>query len=60
MKALLMILASKVKSEFIEFTDDSKLDSAAEAKSKYRGRIIRLKEEKNRNEKLFRRSSSQR
>lgn len=54
-----MILASEVKCEFIEFTDDSKLNSTAGTKSKYHGRIIRLKEEKNRNGKKFRRSSSQ-
>lgn len=59
MKALLMILASEVKCEFIEFTDDSKLDSTAGITSKYHGRIIILKEEKNRNDKKFRMSISQ-
>lgn len=59
MKAFLMILASEVKCEFIEFTADSKMDSTTGTKSKYHGRIIRLKEENNRNEKKFRRSRSQ-
>lgn len=56
MKALLMILASEFKCEFIEFTDDSKLDSTVGKTSRYHGRIIRLKEEKNRSKKKFRMS----
>lgn len=59
MKDLLMIWASEVKCEFIEFTDDSKLDSTGGIKSKCHGSIIRLKEEKNRNEKKFTMSISQ-
>lgn len=59
MQALLLILASEVKCELIEFIADSKVDTASGTKSKYHERIIRLKEEKNRNKKKFRTSSNE-
>lgn len=59
MKTFLVILASEVKGELIEFTHGSNLDRTAGRKCEYHGGVVTLNEKKNRNEEKFRRSSSQ-